>query len=59
MNDMKNVNDVNNMKKKICSKCGSYYEELLYEPFCCWGCKSECYKEMARDIDGVMGVFKG
>jgi len=69
-NDNDNIN-INNYKKKsityenfkvqerlykYCWKCGKDLDTPSSVPFCCWECHQDFYKELAQDMDDIVGI---
>ena len=46
-----NIEDMNTYSLKYCDKCGRELESMVYAPFCSGSCRSEYYKEIAREMD--------
>lgn len=57
-NQSKNINTKEKKEKifKYCEKCGKQLEEGSVEHFCCWECKKDFYKELAQDMDDIVGI---
>lgn len=41
---------------RYCFKCGRSLDIPSPNPFCCWECKKEYYKELAQDMDDIVGI---
>lgn len=60
-NGTNNINTSGRFKVKeklfrYCWKCGRNLKEPSTVPFCCWECHQDFYKELAQDMDDIVGV---
>lgn len=51
-----NFNSYQEKKYKYCWKCGNILSPPSITPFCCWECHQDYYKELAQDMDDIVGV---